>query len=525
MVLTAAQVTIFFEDANGMAIPNATVLQLVAEGINNVDDLSEFDKDTIQQIASNLRRPPAGAHYVFGAKSQKRLTAACDIVRYYETIGRTITAANLVWNTVIKNFEIQWKALQDKKKGDEPETPKIAKGLNIMKWSESFRDILHRCIGVRMIPLAYVIRELEVPPAITALAAGQPHSATAGSIEMELIHRGSHNHPLFRDDRATVYYKLEEATRGTSYAASIKPFQRTKDGRGAFDAIINQYAGEDKWESEIKTKEALLHGIQWKGQSNYSLERHAAQHRNAYVSLVACAEHVAYQLPNEHSRVGYLLDSIQNNDPGLQAAMANVRSSKGVGGMRSNFESMVAHILPYCPVAKKKTTGSKRGAGEISTVDGDKNDGNVSSFGVKSGRGPKTGVHLRYHKHSEYQKLSEDEQTELREWRTTTQGAGKGKHTKEKLGGKRVKYDEKSIAAVVDKKIDAKLKAAQDTQSQTAEAEAFIASCLHKFANGDLAMPAQKKPSIAATTSSAKASNTQILNSILGRAKNASKKG
>jgi hypothetical protein len=179
MVLTAAQTTTFFQDAEQMAIPDATVLQLVAEGINTVDDLSEFDKDTINQIASNLCRPPAGNHYVFGAKSQKRLTAACDIVRYYETVGRPLTAANISWNTVIKNFEIQWKALKDKKDGDEPETPKIAKGLNIMKWSESFVDILNRFIGVRMIPLVYVIREAEVPPTITALAAGQPHSTEA----------------------------------------------------------------------------------------------------------------------------------------------------------------------------------------------------------------------------------------------------------------------------------------------------------------------------------------------------------
>ena len=353
MVLTVAQTTAFFEHADQMAIPNATVLQLVAEGINTVDDLSEFDKDTINQIASNLRRPPAGNHYVFGAKSQKRLTAACEIVRYYETIGRPLTATNIAWNTVVKNFEVQWKALQAKKDGDEPETPKIAKGLNIMKWSESFVDTLNRCIGVRMIPLVYVIRDAETPPAITVLAPGQPHSTEAGSIEQELIDRGSHNHALFRDDRASVYYKLEEATRGTTFAASIKPYQQTKDGRGAYNAIITQFAGEDKWESEIKAKEEVLHQLKWKGQSNYTLERHASQHRNAYVSLVACAEHVDYQLPNEHSRVGYLLESIQNNDPGLQAAMANVCSSKGLNGMRSNFEGMVAHILPYCPVAKK----------------------------------------------------------------------------------------------------------------------------------------------------------------------------
>jgi hypothetical protein len=284
--------------------------------------------------------------------------------------------------------------LKAKKKEDGPETPKIAKGLNIMKWSESFVDTLNRCIGVRMTALVYVIRESAIPPAITALAAGQPHSTNAGSIEQELIDRASHTHALFRDDNATVYYKFEEATQGTMFAASIKPFQRMKDGRGAYAAIITQFAGEDKWENEIKTKEAILHQTQWKGQSNYSLERH-------YVSLVACAEHVDYQLPNEHSRVGYLLESVQNNDPGLQAAMANVRCSKGVEGMRSNFEGTVANILPYCPVAKKRISGSKRGPGEISEVTGEKFEGsNVSSFGVKTGQGPATGVHLCYHKHA-----------------------------------------------------------------------------------------------------------------------------
>jgi hypothetical protein len=76
MVLTVAQTTAFFENADQMAIPNATVMELVNEGINTVDDLAEFDKETIDQIAHNLRRPaiaPAagGHHFVFGAKSQK----------------------------------------------------------------------------------------------------------------------------------------------------------------------------------------------------------------------------------------------------------------------------------------------------------------------------------------------------------------------------------------------------------------------------------------------------------------------
>eukprot|EP00957_Ditylum_brightwellii_P133410 10171271-Ditylum_brightwellii.AAC.1 len=74
--------------------------------------------------------------------------------------------------------------------------------------------------------------------------------------------------------------------------------------------------------------------------------------------------------------------------------MANINLDQGVGRMRLDFEKTVAHLLPYCPVAKRKTTiGNKQGATDISDVSAD-----VVDFGSKSHRGPKTGVHLRYHK-------------------------------------------------------------------------------------------------------------------------------
>ena len=58
-----------------------------------------------------------------------------------------------------------------------------------------------------------------------------PHSAATGLVEAELVERASHAHPLFREDNAKVYFYLEEATRSTSYATSVKSFQRRKDGR------------------------------------------------------------------------------------------------------------------------------------------------------------------------------------------------------------------------------------------------------------------------------------------------------
>eukprot|EP00957_Ditylum_brightwellii_P028420 2145822-Ditylum_brightwellii.AAC.1 len=71
----------------------------------------------IKQIAANLRRPtvPGAPQLILGAKSVKRMTAACKLVQYYTTVNRMITPGNIQWDTVVRNFEIQWKALKDKK--------------------------------------------------------------------------------------------------------------------------------------------------------------------------------------------------------------------------------------------------------------------------------------------------------------------------------------------------------------------------------------------------------------------------
>ncbi len=54
MVLTPAHTTLFFENGTQMDIPHVTVLELVNEGIDTVDDLSEIDKDTIGLVAYRL---------------------------------------------------------------------------------------------------------------------------------------------------------------------------------------------------------------------------------------------------------------------------------------------------------------------------------------------------------------------------------------------------------------------------------------------------------------------------------------
>ena len=369
MVLTAAQMTAFFEHADQMGIPHVTMVQLQAKGITSVSDLADFNKASLQQLADNLRHPggcvpdpnptaqPGSTiptpPFVFGAKSQRRIAVACNLVNYNRTVSRVLTAANLQWNTMMKNFDIQWTALKEKKGEDSPDTPKISKALPVIKWMEAFQDFLSRKIGNRNIPLAYISHEPNPPAVAPPLAPGQPYSIEHRSVEAELIARASHTHALFCNNNSDLYFLLEEATWSTPYATSIKPVQQNRNGEGPWKALTSQYAGKDKWEAEIKKQEQLLHTRVRKGQSNFSLEHFISQHHNAYVSMSACAEHVQYQLPNEHSHVGFLIDALQCADAGLQATVASAKMDNGPNGLQNNFERAISHLLPYDPVAKK----------------------------------------------------------------------------------------------------------------------------------------------------------------------------
>ena len=81
-----------------------------------------------------------------------------------------------------------------------------------------------------------------------------------------------------------------------------------------------------------------------------------------------CAEHVSFQLLNEHTRVGYLLEGIQSMDTLLQVAMASMKTDDGLNGVRNDLEAVAAHLLPYDPVAKKKAA-MKRPVAQISSVE------------------------------------------------------------------------------------------------------------------------------------------------------------
>lgn len=83
--------------------------------------MSKFDKTTLKQVVNNLLNPSgrianidAGATaglsipippFVLRENFLMRLTATCNIFRYYDTIGRPLTDGSLKWDPLIRKFK------------------------------------------------------------------------------------------------------------------------------------------------------------------------------------------------------------------------------------------------------------------------------------------------------------------------------------------------------------------------------------------------------------------------------------
>ena len=409
----------FWEDkAKGMALPPRTVAALKDEGIEDVTDLAEFaGKDGLQAVFMNLRKPESKLEnnvlipqppFKCSAKSQKRLVAAVAASFYYDSTDRALTPSNMSWDT-LKNFEIQFAALLSKKKEASPSVPVFKQRQSFIKFLDVIMLYLDLVYGVRNCPLAYVVRNDVIPSATPpALLPNQPHSEEYGSIIGEMTHRLSHDHPLFRMDNAAVFDILEEALRGTTYAATIVRFRRTRDGRGALMALKAQHAGKAVWEKVLKDSETYMTQAEYTGTTSLTFANHADKHRTGFVNLTEAAVHVPYQVPNERTRVTHLLDSLKCQDAEFLASVTSVKLDDK--GMRENFETAVAFIAPACPVSKK--TGKSKS----------KNNAEIASAGfnptLKTGKG-KTGVELRWFPRKEYQELKPAQKDELREWIAT----------------------------------------------------------------------------------------------------------
>ena len=437
---TTAGFRLFLKSSPNMKLSSdSAVLRVLYEGLTSFALFADFDDDSIKTMAKNCKETiPAVAEdiaagiaaenevpgVVVSTQSIVRLQLACKAVKYYISVSRTPTAPMLHYDNILTTFKIEYDAYEKLQKEDPPKVPVVSDSDNdrkIIKWAPAFVDCMSRTFGIKG-PLAYILRdEVNVQNEAADPLLGNDYFGVSGSIQAELISRLEHGDSLYRSDNKTVYLAIAQAVRGTSVESTVKSFNRTQDGRGAYFALIDHHAGESKYRSIMKKRNNLLSNIKWNGQA-YSLEKHVSNHRQAVEDLNDCANHITVSIPDPSQRVEFLIDSITCADPTLQAAIGLIRSN--VNGMRSNFELAANSLIEVDPFSRSRRQRERPNA-QISAID------------FSAGRGPKTGVDLRWHSPPEFKALSKEQKDELISWQKTDEGKAtlnKSKAEKDKSG-------------------------------------------------------------------------------------------
>ena len=330
-------------------------------------------------------------------------------------IGRGLIQDALNRNR-LKIFEQHYELVTEHK--DPDKMPGIDKSFGIIKAMDLLPSHLRDRLGIRQVPLSYIICENEAPMTVENLGVDKATGESFDTIADELIQCVPLSGEQYKEDNAKVFQILQEMVNGTSFESSLKAHQRKRDGRAAYLALCQHNLGSSKWDKIVEDAEAYMMRREWNGKNyRFPLRLHIAKHREAFNEMVRAAQFIPYEVPNEHTRVGRLIKSIQSKDPAIVSAMTHIQ---GNNQQRNDFELAADFLLLTAP--KLKDTGS--GPHRVSAIKTSK-DGKYKSKSVG-----KTGVELRYYAKKEYKKLSQDQKKELMDWRAGQKSDGKSHYQK-----------------------------------------------------------------------------------------------
>ena len=169
----------------------------------------------------------------------------------------------------------------------------------------------------------------------------------------------------------------------------------------------------------------------------------------------------------------------------------------------SNFDATAAHLMPYDPVAKKRSSGQKRGSAQILSV----MDTSIAT--MKKPSIGKTGIHLHYYKTGEYRNQIREQKDELREWRANNPNILKAgfKKTKKEMPKKPKPSMKKQVASLVESELNKAVRFEDQVNDEEKYIMSMVQAAVTKTLNEKNDQQSQDKPKVS-------------LKSILKHAKN-----
>ena len=140
-----------------------------------------------------------------------------------------------------------------------------------MKMIKLLQNYLCQVLGIRKIPLAYIVRSnVAVPPIADALLQNAPlsfpYAAKDLSFHNKQIEQTSHDNMGYAEDKATIMDIVLKVVQGTAFMFSMKTTVTNHGGQAALLAPKQHNLGDSKWDEVIR--KAKHNVLQVKGKGN-----------------------------------------------------------------------------------------------------------------------------------------------------------------------------------------------------------------------------------------------------------------
>ena len=213
------------------------------DSFGSYEDIKLLKPSDVEMLAKDFASRPAAQRVFFGVRRTKRLKAAVHFVADFYRVSLTPTIVGednesfkAALDIAMQRAEVRSKLEKQQDTAAKTASPgPLANERKWKEWETKFENYLSVIMGSNGVPLSYVIREDDAPPADVSTFT----NFTTRSIACAPL-TGVH----YEADRYSVYQQILAFTTGQPSEDWIKGTRRRADGRVSMKALRDHFSGE-----------------------------------------------------------------------------------------------------------------------------------------------------------------------------------------------------------------------------------------------------------------------------------------
>jgi hypothetical protein len=259
--------------------------EFIMNGITSTEELRTLEIEDLNRLIKQIHRDNMNGLFI-PYKAQQRIY----VIRYW-TNRQYILGRDYDATSITRQLAMDWiRHMKDEKEDKDVTkvTADLIKAPEVFKkdtkwcsWKESVQTYLNAQLGQVQIPLAYIIHENDEPIQDVAFT----------TVHEELVQGVVLIGAEFNSNNGKVYDFLQSLTLNGPAWPWINVYQRARDGRGAWKALIAYYEGDAM---KTRTKQECYQAIakaNYQGQRrNYDFSTYVATHQQAHQDLLRLEE-------------------------------------------------------------------------------------------------------------------------------------------------------------------------------------------------------------------------------------------